>query len=754
MRQTRRDFMLSAAGGALSAGAGGCALARQREAARSDLAAKVVRVGGVLKIAINGEVFEPLAYRSYRPTPELARGFHATGLRLANVTHTGMLCTLDVPYSLFGEVWTGPSQFNWDNFDAQMELFEANAPGAYYNIALQLDTRDWALKAHPEWSNCYWNLVEMAGHEPWRAETAASLQEFLRQIEARYGDRVFAYSLLCGSSTEWYTNSQGRGRPEAAIREHPLKTAAFRRFTGDPAAAMPPLDELQRTSHGVFRDPVADAEALRYWRFHHEIIGDAIVYFAGKAQEVLRHRKLLGLFYGYLTQLSSSRLLQEGHLGYERVWRCPDIDMIYAPAKYGAPRGFEGASGYLLTVDSLDLHNKLVFQEIDHTTHIARSTVENGREIPGSGTKLRNAFETRQVLRREFALTRVKRTALWWFDFLGGNYASPEMMAMVAELVRAQERLRDVPMRSVAEIAVFGDVASMYHVNARSSLADDLLVQPPDALARIGAPYDIYNFSDIDHEGLPWARYKLCIFLNPFVMSEEKHAFLRSKVQRDGRTLLWIYAPNYIQKDGGSVGAISDLTGIRVGRRSEAGGAVTVRAEGLFARLGAAVRYGFTPGQNAGAARDQTFDMRSKGLLETAPLFDVRDNEAQTLGAYESNGATALALKKFASHTSVYSAVGNLPSALYREIARSAGVHIYYEGNDPTYINSRLFGIHMQGDTVCEAALPGRASGRLTELFDGGETACANGRFAFTRQPGIMKLFLFEKGELSPVTKG
>ena len=157
-------------------------------------------------------------------------------------------------------------------------------------------------------------------------------------------------------------------------------------------------------------------------------------------------------------------------------------------------------------------------------------------------------------------MTRAKRTALWWFDFLGGNYASPEMMAMVAELVRAQNRLRDVPMRSVAQIAVFGDVPSMYHIHARSSVADDLLVRPPDELARIGAPYDIYNFSDLDHRDLPWDRYKLCIFLNAFCVPDEKRAFLRSKVQRNGRTLLWVYAPNYIQKDGLSVDAISDIT--------------------------------------------------------------------------------------------------------------------------------------------------------------------------------------------------
>ena len=73
----------------------------------------------MLKIEINGTIFEPLAYRSYRPTAELVRGFAGTGLRLANVTHTGMLCTLDVPYSLFGEAWTGPEQFDWKAFDGK-----------------------------------------------------------------------------------------------------------------------------------------------------------------------------------------------------------------------------------------------------------------------------------------------------------------------------------------------------------------------------------------------------------------------------------------------------------------------------------------------------------------------------------------------------------------------------------------------------------------------------------------------------------
>jgi hypothetical protein len=66
--------------------------------------------------------------------------------------------------------------------------------------------------------------------------------------------------------------------------------------------------------------------------------------------------------------------------------------------------------------------------------------------------------------------------------------------------------------------------------------------------------------------------------------------------------------------------------------------------------------------------------MRGKGLLETMPLFEVRDESAQTCGVYDSDQAPAVAARTFAGYTSVYSAVGNWPAALYRELARSAAI--------------------------------------------------------------------------------
>ena len=306
MKTNRRKFILTTGSASLGALALTNALSLTATAATPrGLRARIVSVGGVLKIEINGKVFEPLSFRSFRPEERNIREFHQAGVRLMSILHTGMDCTLDVPYSKSGEIWTGPGQYDFAAFDRQMDLFIQNAPDTYFNVMLQLDTRQWFLKDHPEHPNSFWNLVETAGDPAWRARTAEALQAMIRHSEEKYGDRVFSYSLFCGSSTEWYTNSQGRGRPDARIRQHPMKTAAFRKFTGDPTAEMPPLDVLQQTSNGILRDPVKDADALRYWKFHHDIIGDAIVYFCAKTQEVIEHRKLLGIFYGYLTQLNS-----------------------------------------------------------------------------------------------------------------------------------------------------------------------------------------------------------------------------------------------------------------------------------------------------------------------------------------------------------------------------------------------------------------------------------------------------------------
>lgn len=229
MKTSRRQFLSNAASVGLGTLAfNGVFPFAVYAANKRKLIAKVVPVNGILKLEINGKIFERFSFASFRPETRNISEFYKAGLRCMTLFHSGINCTLDVPYSRFGEFWIGLGKYDFSAIDRQMELFIKNAPEAYFDIMFQLDTRDWYLKEHPTFSNSYWNLVEMAGVQQWRIDTAQYLQDVLRYFEEKYGDRVISYNLSCGSSTEWYTNSQGNNRPEAVIRQNSIKEACFR----------------------------------------------------------------------------------------------------------------------------------------------------------------------------------------------------------------------------------------------------------------------------------------------------------------------------------------------------------------------------------------------------------------------------------------------------------------------------------------------------------------------------------------------
>jgi hypothetical protein len=692
--------------------------------------ASITRQNGKPFIQIDDMAWSPLSFRSFRPEPYNIAAFYKAGVRLMSILVTGLNCTLDVPYSHYGEIWTGTGQYDFSAIDRQMDLFMANAPDAYFNIMLQLDTRPWYLEQHLDCSNTFLNLVEMAGHEPWRRDVLAYLQAVIGYIEKAYGDRVFSYSLFCGGSTEWYTNSQAHGKPDGRIRAHPLKLAAFRSWLGDATAELPDMDTLTHTSAGIFRDPCADQTALNYWHFHHDIIGKTILYFAAEVKKCVQHAKLIGLFYGYIFELTGTRLLYEGHLAYEQVWRSPDIDMIFAPASYGQTRAFDGVSGFLLAVDSVAWQNKLYFHEVDHTTFIAPDTVESGRRIPGSGSRLATLFDSRMVLRREFAMTRTRRTGMWWFDFFGGYYNHPDLMQEVDGMARIDRKLSRIPMHSVSEIAVFADTESMYYVSETARINDDCLRHLRDSLGRIGAPCDLYNFSDLLDPDFDFGPYKLVVFPNAFRLAAEAEQIIRQKVLVNGRSVLWLYAPGYVTDTGCSVENLSRTIGMQVGQ-------FTAGSSLVQAVTGYCNNSDINPDVRL---EDQPLTWAFSETVE--PLFHVIDPAVTAMARYQDQEAVALARKDTAAGTIYYSAVGNLPAAVLRTIARQAGVFIYYDGDDPIYVNDRLIGIHAVQGGIVTLQVQLAENGIAEELFDGARVPFQNHELTVEIPSGEMKLYL------------
>jgi len=669
---------------------------------------KLVKENGTLQIDIDDERIEPLSFKSFRPTARNISDFAKAGVKLFSILSSGLYSILGVPYSLYGESWIGDHTYDFSVINNQIELFRQNAPEAYFALMLQLDTRPWFLDATPGCPDSFYCLSQVADYEPWRTAAADYLQAVLRHVEDKYGDRFYGYFLMGGTTTEWFShNDHGEA--------HPYKEAAFQKYSNDPAAAIPGKQAREHCSDGNFKNPEADQLSVDYWRFHNEAIANTVLFFAAKAQEVLQHKKLVGVYFGYLFELDGERLWNDGHMAYEKIFLSPDIDMISSPSAYGH-RHHGATSAFMVTYDTLALHNKLYYLEFDHITHLAPQFIE-GHGIPGYDSKFENEQQTIDVMRRDFMLCITKGAALWWFDMFEGWFYSDGMMQEIHRMIAIAKKMSAIPLSSKAEIAVFAEGESLYYADKNANLNTDVLGRQRAGLAKMGAPYDAFTIADIDNPKLDHDQYKLYIFLDAFKMSEQTKKTINEKIKIKGKTVLWVYAADYVQDNDVSLTAMSEMTGMEL-RKTQC---TDSRIEASCGEANGTVDvYGFTN--------------------PLASLFYIDDSQATIWGKYSATGKAALAYKQFHGYTSFYSGAGNLPANVLRKIAHFAGVHIYNQGNDPVYVNNRLIGVYSDTDGEINIRLTDDA--KLEELFDGTTYETKDKVLKIAAAKGNAKLFL------------
>ncbi|MDW7658727.1 MAG: hypothetical protein SCM11_16280, partial [Bacillota bacterium] len=280
-------------------------------------------------------------------------------------------------------------------------------------------------------------------------------------------------------------------------------------------------------------------------------------------------------------------------------------------------------------------------------------------------------------------------------------------------------------------IAVFADTESMYYVSETARINDDCLRHLRDSLGRIGAPCDLFNFSDLLDPEFDFNSYKLVIFPNVFRLTADAEQIIRQKVLVNGRSVLWLYAPGYVTDAGCSVANLSRIIGMLV----EPLAATSSKVQMVPGCCNSADKTPF--------ARTEENQLLAWSFSEAVePLFHVTDPSVTVIARYQDQEAVALARKDTADSTIYYSAVGNLPASVLRTIARQAGVFIYYEGDDPIYVNDRLIGIHAVQGGIVTLQLPQTEDGFAEELFDGATVPFEHHELTVEIPGGEMKLYL------------
>jgi len=190
---------------------------------------------------------------------------------------------------------------------------------------------------------------------------------------------------------------------------------------------------------------------------------------------------------------------------------------------------------------------------------------------------------------------------------------------------------------------------------------------------------------------------KVYIFVNANYLTDVQITGIQSRLNAEGATAIWQYAPGFIGPSGPDVSQASSLTGIQL---SESDGYGYTNGTGLMAGF----NWGFT----------------TQNLL--SPRLVVTDPNAEVLGYYQSDNQVSSARKKVGNFESIFSgeftlgdflnfcwqcASNTLPSAnTLRALLQTTGVHIWSTAGDVVLTDGNLLVIHAAAAGPDSISLP------------------------------------------------
>ena len=288
------------------------------------------------------------AYRSFWPEFDAMRQFSAAGVQTVCIFAANTNNSLGKPYGKYPPVWRWFDKYDFDSLDRQYDDVLAVNPHATFICMIDLNTPIWLqrqLSLGGQSAECEsFTMLSCACANPaWRQATSAYLAAVLTHLEARYGDRILAYLLACGQTDEWMDYSRG-----IAGRAKTKAWHAWLKGHGKAEAPVPALERLDQASfENLLRDPATEQDVVDYAQFTSDLVVDTALEFAAKTRALVPRQRQIGMFFGYILELTTSRLVWAGHLEYERLFQSPDIDFFISPGTYG-DRPMGGGSGFMV----------------------------------------------------------------------------------------------------------------------------------------------------------------------------------------------------------------------------------------------------------------------------------------------------------------------------------------------------------------------------------------------------------------------
>jgi hypothetical protein len=596
--------------------------------------------------------------------------------------------------------WQGPDQFDYTEWDARVVELLSYDPDAWIIPSFTFDGRHqrWWVDDHPEElcvnaeGSTSVGIYHSAGtitslaSQLWRDESGEALRKFVLHCRSMpYSTRVIGYHPASGVSWEWqhwgsvgdfpptdYSEPMRNEFEQWTRREYADDIEAVRAAWRMPeltfaTVAIPPVPVRDGADHMLFRVPADNRYVIDFYRFYQDVMVDGILHYFGIIKDVTHGEAIVGTYYGYtLTMLGGARRAGDsGHYALHRLLESDLCDFLVSPFDY-SNRAVGETYQIMSAVGSVLAHDKLWVMQADLRTHLVTRPEQRVHGAPDglAGT-------------RAFASCAAKGLACQWYDFSNGWIArDPRQSQIIGRLRDIADRWlewdRTPDPRGIAFI-VDEDTPACYLSHEIQAMYW-LVYRQKEVFERVGAPWNVYLLDDLVEGRVPEAR--CYFFVNTFHMTDAARSYINANLKSDGRTLVWMYAPGYIGADDLDVARIGELTGMEM----------TEVEEMRPWRLDPSEDHRFTAGLTAADIVQPN--------IEIGPVFHPSEDGIEVAGTWEGSDLPALAVRRFADWTSVYSATPLLSPKLVKRIAEDAGVAVRVAGVEPSYVSRNMIGLH------------------------------------------------------------
>ncbi len=448
--------------------------------------------------------------------------------------------------------------------------------------------------------------------------------------------------------------------------------------------AVPDEQTLSAQSEDFVR---TDRKARRWVDYHLFLSDSTCERIAGLAYAVKRAsegRYLVGASYGYTFEWSHA---YSGHLSLGKLLRCPDIDYIAGPPSYRnrEPGGSASAPG---PIDSFALNGKLFMSEEDFKTPIS-----GRREADDFNPVMKTPQALESVHWRGVGAALAHGGGVCWMDSWGNGWLNSHGIWERGGRVHNALSWRLATPQTAPDVAVFIDERSLaYLVDPRAF--ETLVQEVRESVVRSGLSVGFYLLSDLAHrESFPES--KLHVFVNAWDIRPEVRSAIKTRLQRDGKVLFWVYCAGLFEGGRESLERVREVTGI------------ALRPQPFNSKSGTTILNFRDPLCQALPEKG----MAAGGRLE--PSYFAIPEDGRVLGEYSQTGLPSFVRRDFPgergeSWTSVFLGEPVVTPGLFRALGEAAGAHVWSLTNDVVHVRGPFLTVHCTGTAPRTVMLPER----------------------------------------------